>query len=77
MKMIKDWKKAHKMNSVRWAIAIVLTNSALVALQLSLPEFKGVIPDIAYAIANSILGVGVVVTRVLRQASLGVEDDNS
>lgn len=75
--MIKDWKKAHKMNSVRWAIVIVLINSILVALQLSLPEFKVVISDIAYAVANSILGVGVMVTRVLKQASLGVDDDNS
>ena len=66
MKLINNWKKAHKMSSVHIAIAVAV----LGVLQASWPEFREVVGTGVYASVNALLGVGVVVARIVSQSSL-------
>lgn len=66
MKLINNWKKAHKMSSVQIAIIV----AALGALQVAWPEFREVVGAGVYASVNALLGVGVVVARIVSQSSL-------
>lgn len=66
MKLIPNIENAHRLWSVRLAVA----SAALGALEAALPAWEGVLPDGLFAALSITAAVGAAVARVIRQETL-------
>lgn len=69
MKLIPNWKKAHRMYTMWLATAIV----GLATLESFMPQLQQYLPPKVYAA----LGLAVMVARILQQAKLAVDAANA
>ncbi len=63
MRLIDDWKKAHRLNSVRLIALLFVLDAA----QLLLPFFEFSISPVPFAIIGGLLSVGALLARLTVQ----------
>ena len=69
MKLINNWRQAHRMYTMWLASAIVI----LATMESFLPQLQPLLPPKVYAG----LGVAVMVARLIQQAKLAVDSANA